>query len=187
MSLCLKQIDESIEFMDKKYDANFCQWIRNEDNCKIVGTNLKKYLSKYRDSEVITVVKWIVKDWTLKSIILLSKKMILEGILSLNGEEYSKRVRVLSGLIYTWNPIFISEFLLASTAEFTKSQKTDFLVCVLNVFDSKKLSEILSQIECRTDPEVKKELAKKFKDSIYSHSGDRWKRTSSMLEAYNLI
>lgn len=187
MALCLKQIDESIDYMDRTYDANFCQWIRNEDNCKIVGNNLKKYFSCYRDSEFITVVKWIVKDWTLKSIILFSKKLILEDLLSLNSEAYAKRVRVLSGLIYTWNPIFISEYLLACSAEFTNSQKTDFLVCVLNVFESKKLSEILTQIECKTDSAIKKELALKFKDSIYSQSGDRWKRTGSMLEAYNLI
>lgn len=187
MPLCLKQIEDSINYMDEKYDANFSEWIRNEDNCKVVGSNLRKYLQRYRDSEFITVVKWIVKDWTLKSIILFSKKLILEDILSLNGEEYAKRIRVISGLVFTWNPIFISEFLLACSAEFTTSQKTDFLVCVLNVFDSKKLSEILSQIECKTDSSVKTELARKFRDTIYGRSGDKWKRTSSMLEAYNII
>ncbi|ELA41135.1 uncharacterized protein VICG_01834 [Vittaforma corneae ATCC 50505] len=187
MPLTLKQIDETILFMDKTYDANFGNWIRNEDNCKIVGCSLKKYLECYRESEFITVLKWIVKDWTLKSIILLSKKLILEDIIGMGIEAYTKRIRVLSGLIFTWNPIFISEFILACTVELTVTQKTDFMVSILNVFDSKKLSEILSQIESKIDVQTKKELVRKFKDSVYLETKDQWKRRGSMLEAYNIM
>lgn len=187
MALTLKQITETINFMDETYDANFGEWIRNEDNCKIVGCNLKKYLENYRESEFITVVKWIVKDWTLKSIILFAKKMVIEDLFLSENELYARKVKILSGLIYTWNPIFTSEFLLACSAELTIAQRTDFIVCVLNVFDNKKLSEILSQIESKIDSKTKKELVKKFKDSIYSPCAHPWKRTHSMLEAYNII
>ncbi len=187
MPLTLKQISETINFMDETYDANFGEWIRNEDNCKIVGCNLKRYIENYRESEFITVVKWIVKDWTLKSIILFSKKMILEDLDNSNLELYARKVKILSGLIFTWNPIFTSEFLLACSSELSTSQRTDFMVGVLNVFDNKKLSEILSQIESKIDLQTKKELVKKFKDSIYNNGPDQWKRTSSMLESYNIM
>ena len=82
MALCLKKIEQSINLMDETFDANFGDWIRNEDNCKIVGSNLKRYIEKYKISDFITVVKWIVKDWTLKSIILFSKKLIVDDLLS---------------------------------------------------------------------------------------------------------
>lgn len=187
MPLKLKQIEDTIIYMDETYDANFGNWIRNEDNCKIVGCNLKRYVDSYRESEFITVLKWVVKDWTLRSIILLSKKLILEDLVGMGEEAYAKRVRILSGLVYTWNPIFIAEFLLAGTAELTVAQKTDFMVHLLGVFDSKKLSEILSQLESKIDVQTKRELVRKFKDSIYMDVKDEWKRRNSMLEAYNIM
>lgn len=187
MALTIKQISETIRFMDETYDANFEEWIKNEDNCKIVGCNLKKYIESYRESEFITVVKWIVKEWTLKSIILFAKKMIVDDLCSISAELYARKAKILSGLIYTWSPIFTCEFLLSCTNELTISQQTDFIVCVLNVFDSKKLSEILSQIEGKVDVQTKKELIRKFKGPIYSISKDQWKRTSSMLESYNIM
>lgn len=187
MPLTLKQISETIGYMDETYDANFEEWIKNEDNCKIVGCNLKRYIESYRESEFITVIKWIVKDWTLKSIILFAKKMIIEDLCASTEELYIRKTKVISGLVYTWNPIFTSEFLIACTTDLTSSQRTDFLVCVLNVFDSQKLSEILSQLESKIDSSSKRELVKKFKDSIYKVTTDQWKRTNSMLESYNIM
>lgn len=187
MPLTLKQIDDTIQYMDDAYDANFGNWIRNEDNCKIVGSNLRRYLDCYRESEFITVLKWIVKDWTLRSIIILAKKLIMDEIVGMSTEAYTSRVRVLSGLVYTWNPIFISEFLLASTAELTVTQKTDFMAHILGVFDSKKLGEILSQIETKIDVVTKRELVKKFKESIYIATKDQLERRNSMLEAYRIM
>jgi hypothetical protein len=187
MPLTLKQISETIGFMDETYDANFEEWIKNEDNCKIVGCNLKKYIESYRESEFITVVKWIVKDWTLKSIIIFSKKMIIEDLHVSNPEMYARKVKILSGLIYTWSPIFTSEFLIACTAELTTTQRIDFMVSSLSVFDSKKLAEILSQLENKLDTQSKNDLVKKFKDSIYNTNNNPWKRTGSMMESYNIM
>lgn len=209
MALCLKKIETSVSAMDETYDANFGEWIRNEDNCKIVGSNLKRYVDKYKVSDFITVVKWIVKDWTLKSIILFSKKLIIDGLASramdkgsiqnrtstenLHGEsytdteEYTRRIKILSGFIYTWNPIFISEFLMASTADFPLEIKAEFYIGILDAFENKKLSDILSQIEEKTDQELKDLLAKKFKDDIYRLTDDKWKRTNSLIDAFNLI
>lgn len=183
MPLSIKQIDETISYMDETYDANFGSWIRNEDNCKIVGTNLKKYLNSYRESEFITVLKWVVRDWTLRSIILLSKKLIMEDI----SEYYQRKIRILSGLVYTWNPIFVSEFILAVSMEIPLEQRIELMVSVLNVFESRKLSEILSQIEDKVDSRIRKELFKKFKEGVYLVTKDEWKRRNSMLEAFNAM
>ncbi|KAM0680499.1 hypothetical protein GINT2_001187 [Glugoides intestinalis] len=187
MPLTIKQISETINYMDDTYDANFGNWIRNEDNSKIVGSNLKRYIDNYRESETITVIKWIVKDWTLRSIILLARKLIMEDIVGMSAEAYTKRIRILSGLVYTWNPIFISEFLLASTSEMTVAQKTEFMAGILGVFESKKLGEVLSQLEAKIDGPTKKELIKKFKETIYIATNDQLKRRSSMLEAYRIM
>ena len=187
MALCLKKIEKSISQMDEMYDANFGEWIRNEDNCKIVGSNLKRYIEKYKISEFITVVKWIVKDWTLKSIILFSKKLILDDLFTKTSEEYTRRIKIISGFIYTWNPIFISEFLMATAVDLTIEKRADFFVGIMSVFETKKLSEILSQIEGKTDQEMKNVLVKRFKDSIYQPTNDKWKRTSSLVDAFNLI
>lgn len=164
MPLTLKQITETINFMDETYDANFEEWIKNEDNCKIVGCNLKKYIESYRESDFIIVVKWIVKDWTLKSIIIFSKKMIIEDLHVSSPELYTRKVKILSGLIYTWSPIFTSEFLIACTTELTTTQRIDFMASALSVFDSKKLAEILSQLESKLDAQSKKDQLRENSD-----------------------
>lgn len=187
MTLCLKKIEKTVNMMDETYDANFGEWIRNEDNCKIVGQNLRRYISNYKTSEFIVVVKWIVKDWTLKSIILFSKKLILDSLFDYSGEEYARRIQIVSGFIYTWNPIFIAEFLLATTMQMEVNQRVDIVARLLSVFEIKKLSEILSQIEGKTDQETKDLLVKKFAGAIYKHTGNTWERTNSLVDAFNLI
>lgn len=186
MPLSLKQIEDTINFMDSTYDANFGNWIRNEDNCKIVAGNLKKYIECYRESEFITVLKWIVKEWTLRSIIVLTKKLFIEDLGAVTPEDYTRRIRILSGLVFTWSPLFISEFLLANTVEMRPIPRTDFMAGVLNVFDSAKLGDILGQIKGKMNVETQTELVKKLRRSVYLPTRDEWKRRSSMLEAYNI-
>ena len=187
MPLSLRKITQTIRYMDETYDANFEDWIKNEDNCKIVGSNLKKYIEMYRESEFIVVIKWIVKEWTLKSIIIFAKKMIIEDLATINTELYTRKAKILSGLIYTWNPIFTAEFLISCTNELTVTQRARFIISVLNVFDSRKLSEILSQLESKVDPETKTEIVKNFKTPIYNSGEDRWKRTTSMVDSFNIM
>lgn len=186
MGLCLKKIEQTINLMDETYDANFGAWIKNEENCKVVGLNLKKYIEKYKTSDFITVVKWVVKDWTLKSIILFSRKLIIDDLQGRTSEEYITRIKILSGLVYTWNPIFIAEFLLATSTELTVDKRAEYFVEMLQVFESKKLAEILTQIENKTEEEVRNELVKRFKEGIYKNTKDQWKRTGSLLDAYKL-
>ena len=80
MTKTLESIEESIRLMDSIYDANFGEWIRNEQNCKVVGQNIKKYIGKYDDSDFIMVIKWIVKEWTLKGIMQFTKKFITDDL-----------------------------------------------------------------------------------------------------------
>ncbi|KAI4291760.1 hypothetical protein PAPHI01_1034 [Pancytospora philotis] len=187
MALCLEEIEKSVSMMDDAYDANFGEWIRNEDNCKIVGANLKRYIDKYRASEFIVVVKWIVKDWTLKSIILFSKKLVVDDIFSHAPEEHARRVQIVSGFIYTWNPIFVAEFLLAVTMQMDTRQRVDLVSRLLNAFEPRKLSEILAQIEGKTDQETKELLVKEFASTIYKQTSTKWERTNSLVNAFNLI
>ncbi|KAI5169183.1 hypothetical protein PAEPH01_0511 [Pancytospora epiphaga] len=187
MGFCLKRIEQSINVMDAKYDANFGDWIRNEDNCKIVGFNLKRYIEKYKISEFITVIKWVIKDWTLKSIILFARKLVVDDLFSVSIDGYMRRVRIVSGFIYTWNPIFISEFLLAITVEMPIDRRAGFYADVLCSFEPKKLAEILSQIEGKLDGPMKNKLMSLFGDDIYGKGANRLKYTKSIVDAFNLI
>lgn len=193
MGLCLEEIERSICHMDETYDANFGEWIRNQDNARVVAYNMKKYVDSYKTSDFIVVVKWIVKDWTLKSIIIFSKKMLAEDIkaLSLKGgredqERYYRRTRILSGLIYTWNPVFITEFVVSTTRTFSTNEKCKLLNNLLEVFECEKLSEILSQLESKIEHRVWSELVQNFNSESFKRSKQRSRRTVSMLKAYNL-
>ncbi|ADM11447.1 uncharacterized protein Eint_041600 [Encephalitozoon intestinalis ATCC 50506] len=193
MGLCLEKIEKSISYMDDTYDANFGEWIRNEDNARIVAYNMKKYVDNYKTSDFIIVVKWIVKDWTLKSIIIFSKKMLVEDIKVLSfrrteedKEKYNKRVRIISGLIFTWNPVFITEFMVSITRSFAANEKSRLLISLLEAFEPRKLSEILSQLETKIDQKAWNELFKTFNEEASKKSRPRSKRTASILRAYNL-
>ncbi|KAH9411536.1 hypothetical protein HK407_04g06380 [Ordospora pajunii] len=193
MGLCLDKIEKSIAYMDETYDANFGDWIRNEENARIVAYNMRKYVDIYKPSDFIIVVKWIVKDWTLKSIIIFSKKMLIEDLKVLgfkktdeDKSKYNRRIKIVSGLVYTWNPVFITEFVISITRSFTQNEKCRLLTNVLEIFEPKKISEILSQLQTKIDQWTWNELFKTFNGDSFKASRQRIKRTASMLRAYNI-
>ncbi|EEQ81739.1 hypothetical protein NCER_101709 [Vairimorpha ceranae BRL01] len=186
--LSLEQIEKSILFMDETYDANFGEWIRNEDNCRIIAYNMKKYIDKYSVSNMIVVIKWIVKDWTLKSIIIFTKKMLFEDIKNfifkesdLERKKFHNRIKIVSGLIYTWNSLFISEFIIATTKIFSIEEKSYLLKMMLESFDQKKFSEIMEHLDNKMEFSVKNELS-----NICGTKKRRPKRSRSIIEAYNV-
>lgn len=193
MGLCLEKIEKSIRHMDETYDANFGEWIRNEENARVVAYNMKKYIDNYKTSDFIVVVKWIVKDWTLKSIIIFSKKMLMEDIKALSfknqkdeEDRYYRRVEILSGLIFTWNPVFITEFIISTTRVFSTNEKCKLLTSLLEAFEPRKLSEILSQLESKIEQRVWNELLRSSNGEPSRKPKHKSKRTVSVLEAYNL-
>jgi hypothetical protein len=193
MRLTLEQIEKSVGHMDETYDANFGEWIRNEDNARIVAYNMRKYVDAYKTSDFIVVIKWIVKDWTLKSIIVFAKKMLMEDLKSLSSargdaerERYMRRTAMLSGLIFTWNPIFITEFVISTTRGLSSSEKCKLLTNLLGVFEEGKLSDTLSQLESKLEPKVHNELTRTLTNDTLRRTRIRGRRTVSMLKAYNL-
>ncbi|EQB61923.1 protein with wd40 repeat [Vairimorpha apis BRL 01] len=178
--LTLEKIENSINFMDDTYDANFGEWIRNEDNCRIVAYNMKKYVNKYSTSNMIVAIKWIVKDWTLKSIIIFTKKMIIEDIKG-DIDNQLEKIKIISGLIYTWNPLFISEFILATTKNFMVDEKIKFLNYMLESFEYKKINEIFKQLDNKLELKVKNEIMVECR-----LKRRRLKRSKSIIEAYNV-
>ena len=186
MALTTTRIESTVNSMDEIYDANFGEWIRNEENCKVVGTNLKKYLGEYKASSFITVVKWIVKDWTLRSIILFSRKLIIDDLMSLSTGAYIERIKILSGFIFTWNPIFIAEFLQATSMEFPLVRRADYYTDILSCFEEKKLSEILAHIEVKCDEELKSLIIRRVKQGVYKPGKCKWQKTCSLVDAFNL-
>ncbi|ORE00176.1 hypothetical protein A0H76_2059 [Hepatospora eriocheir] len=184
-------IEHSVTKMDNEYGANFMEWIKNEQNCKLIGSHLKKYINLYRESKTITTIKWISADWTLRSIILLSRVLLLDPPKSLNEcdhTKYKKSVpRIMFGCIYTWNPIFIGEYLLSVTSSLNNSEKSEILYQILNEFNSDKLKAILTVLDKKCNKELKILLLNKFKNRIYMNNTDKWERTDSFLDAMKFL
>lgn len=216
-SITMETIEESISAMDSIYDANFGDWIRNEANCKTVASNIKKYLNVYKSSEFIMVIKWIVKDWTLKSIInlmrsLITDELFLEGVVLENPCGYDSiypnmckentceqmdsvqniknttnktsrtnfeyKLNIVSGVIYTWNSLFIAEFVLTTSMHYTPEQKAEYFYNVLECFGKQKMSEILLQMEAKLDAQTKEKVIDRF-----TRGGEKRRRTGSILDA----
>ncbi|KAG0437886.1 hypothetical protein DMUE_3424 [Dictyocoela muelleri] len=98
MVLSLDDFENRIYNMDSKYDANFGDWIRNEDNARIVGYHLRKYIDDYSTEDFIVALKWIVKDWTLRNIIVLVQKMIFEDFESMKDDDFVRLIEQSEGI-----------------------------------------------------------------------------------------
>ncbi|TBT99710.1 hypothetical protein CWI38_1401p0030 [Hamiltosporidium tvaerminnensis] len=164
MVLHNSDIDNTVCHMDETYDANFGEWIRNEENARIVGCNLKKYINEYQIADFVVVLKWIVKDWTLRSIIVLVKKMIVDDLYRSSKTEYKRRIQLIKELICTWNPIFICEFILSVTKNFTVSEKVKFITHLLSSIEKQKSTDIIYHLIDKLDPKVKNMIRRTLVD-----------------------
>lgn len=158
--LTFTRITSSVKQMDETYDANFGEWIKNEENAKIIGFKLRIYVNEYDKSKLIIVVKWIVKDWTLRSIISLIKKMLIDVLIEKRIID-KKIVSIIAGLVYTWNVIFIGEFLLAIFKMLDKVEfKIKFVGMLLKDFDKDKINELLNHIKPKVDEKIAESILK---------------------------
>lgn len=164
--------------MDDTYDANFGEWIKNEENAKIVGFNLRKYINEYDTGKLIVVVKWVVKDWTLRSIISLIKRMLIDEVVNRNNVS-KKRIAVIAGLIYTWNVMFIGEFLLAVFKMFDNvEQRIEFVEELLKDFEKEKIEELVKHVGTKIDGRIRA--------SILQMKGARKTRSKKIMETYRI-
>ncbi|KAM0674549.1 hypothetical protein GVAV_002167 [Gurleya vavrai] len=146
----ISDIENTVNFMDTTYDANFGEWIRNEENARIVAHNLKKYVCKYPNEEFITVLKYIVRDWTLRSIIILIKKIF--------DKKFLDNTEILQGLVYTWNSVFIAEFLMSIMKNLEIQDKIKFLRDFFIVFEYEKVYEIMAHMDGKIESKVKEAM-----------------------------
>lgn len=159
MVLKLNDIEITISRMDGHYDANFGTWIRNEKNAAMIGHHLSKYIDDYQSCDFIVVLKWIVRSWTLRSIIILTRNM-LEDIKFLSNsrkkeaKQFRSRISILAGLIYTWNALFISEFFLSFMKNFCESEKCKLVANVFFYFEKEKINEVACGMEKKIERRV---------------------------------
>merc|ERR1712003_45773 len=154
MSLTLEKIEKSINAMDNTYDANFGDWIRNEDNCKIISHHLKKYTLEYPSHDFVVVLKWTVKDWTLRSIIILCKMMIVADI----ETAFDRKMEILQGLIFTWHPAFVAEFILSTSKMIRSTLKASYCSRLLEDFESDRVKIIIAEMGDKIDSELKESV-----------------------------
>lgn len=167
MVLELNDVEITICKMDNHYNANFGSWIRNERNAAIIGHHLKKYIDDYNPCDFIVVLKWIVRSWTLRSIIIVAKSMFSDDIQSMSNSRKSEmypyfknRICVLSGLVFTWNNYFVAEFLSAFSRGMDISQKCKLLLSVLSYFDDEKKKALIALLDERAEKKLSNVLAR---------------------------
>lgn len=187
MVLKLSDIELTITRMDAHYDANFGTWIRNEKNAALIGHHLSKYIDDYQCCDFIVVLKWIVRSWTLRSIIILSKNM-LEDVKYLNNSRkkgnkaFKTRIVILTGLVYTWNSLFVSEFFISFLKNLSYGQKCKILTNVFFYFDREKTKEVLESMKYKIDKEITDRLTKI--DSYLSRKNIRKEMKKGLEEAF---
>lgn len=180
MKLTLDQIEFVIKSMDQNYDANFGEWIRNEENCKIIAYHLKRYILEYPIEDFVVVFKWIVKDWTLRSIIILSKLMVVTDL----NQEYDRKIEILQGLIHTWHPAFIAEFIISTSKILAEPTKKIYIRELLENFEKNKVETILKEIGDKMDNDVKNSVLSE-RDTNQSKSKNSKKK--KLLDAFNIL
>ncbi|KAF7701705.1 hypothetical protein CDIK_0583 [Cucumispora dikerogammari] len=147
--LTIEKVEESIILMDSKYEANFGEWIQNSVNCKTIGTHLRQYIQEYSLEDNVIVLKWIVRKWTLKSIVNLCTNLLVEKDENCNTKLSLKKIAVCQGIIFTWNTDFITEFVnaVAGNLSYSQSLMLRFYANIFSAFDDEKFKEILGYLK----------------------------------------
>lgn len=106
-----KDVENSILTMDKDYEANFGDWIRNEQNSETVGVCLRNHMEGHSIEDAKVVIKWITKNWTLNSIIFLFIGLLNEPFQH-NIKLSVKKMVISQRIALEWNVEFICVFLI---------------------------------------------------------------------------
>lgn len=154
--LTIEKVEQSIEFMDLKYEANFGDWIQNEINSKTIGIYFRNYVKDNSIHDLVIVLKWIVKKWTLKSIINLCTNILMENG---NSNIYLslKKINICQGVIYTWNSEFCSEFVYCLSKNLKQIIKLRFFANIFSNFSDEKVNDIIILLK---EKKVSKEIIK---------------------------
>lgn len=180
MSLTLEKIEKVIASMDQDYDANFGEWIRNEVNAKIVAHHLKKYILEYPIHDFVIVLKWVVKDWTLRSIIILTKIMIINDI----DDSFDTKITILHGLIHTWHSAFISEFIISTSKMINETLRKIYMQRLLIDFEKERAELILKEIGDKMEHSVKETVLSEIDTNKTKKMG---KKKKKLYDAFNIL
>ncbi|KAI5151203.1 hypothetical protein ENBRE01_1969 [Enteropsectra breve] len=173
MKPSFSEIEQNIKEMDDKYDANFGEWIKNEENSKIIGYNLRKYIDRYSVAKTTPVVQWIINDWTLRGIILFSERLLSEDLVYKRGKAYAKRISILLSIMLHWNAIFIACFISSISSKLDIDSQTHFYTDILKYFSEPRLRDILVEL----DHYVLKEQIKGIQKRLVKQRGKLSKKT----------
>lgn len=186
----MEDIDNTVREMDDQYDANFGEWVRNEDNLKVVALNLKRYIKEYSEELIVEVIGWIVRHWRIRSTSHLLKELLIfdlfqeinkfkeevkeralhHALLADRDEEkkrilsfFDMKIRIIRRVMEGWNSLFISEFISSSLLEFSKEEGKIFLLRFMREFKHKEIAEILMKTDTGVDWELKVRILKNSK------------------------
>ena len=148
-------VERNLRVMDQQNEANFTDWIRNEQNLTLSLPHLKRVMFDYEIDRIINGLRWLIYEWKLASIATAIKYLLIDDIwtmlkhnptdfdyahyLSVAGQCYSitktdfrNRIRIIMALIDGWNFEHVRElFNFLCTASCISTSQSAFLLQAL--------------------------------------------------------
>jgi hypothetical protein len=157
-------VERNLRFMDQQNDANFTEWIRNEQNLGLSLPHLKRVMFDYGIDRIINGLKWLIYEWRLASIATTIKYLLIDDLwlnanphptdfdlahyLSVAGRcysvskaEFKNRVRIIMALVDGWNFEHVRELFhfICTASCITTGQSTFLLQALLLAFPEASL------------------------------------------------
>jgi hypothetical protein len=148
-------IQASIDYMDAKYCAVFSTWVRNQQNLPVIIQNLTRISQEYEISKIVTMLRWLTKEWRLKSTLIAVNSITRTWT---NELDLAELVRGLGG---RWKTPYISELIVAILLRWKESsatnfvRKTIFLQSVMSGWDFAQITNVFIYLEDSLEWSVK--------------------------------
>lgn len=164
------EIETTVREMDREYDANFGDWVRNQENVGLISANIKKYVQEYTEETFAEVLRWITKKWHAVQQVALLKKLfhdeLFEENTSDNFQLLRKKLGILKNVMSNWSALQVSELLTEFLRDMKKDDKKIFLTEILQDYDQQKITEIFIRIDNLIDWSLKLSIIKQKKQQI---------------------
>eukprot|EP00126_Sphaerothecum_destruens_P000841 Sdes_comp11234_c0_seq1m2732 len=141
-------VDTVMRRMDAIHDSKFCEWIRNEENCSLIGVHLNRIASSFNVRRVANGLRWVTLNWTTAGVTKLLQAVTKGWAISPTGELVNYVTADWSLKPYT--ELVIREFVKPLTA----SESARFVHTVTEDWDIEAVSELVSILgrELNWDP-----------------------------------
>ena len=200
-----QEVSSVLKEMDKKYNAVFCTWVRNETNLAAIVSHFVRVANEQPLEQIIHAMQWIIVGWKLRSIIYLVMNVTAKWE---SPHEIGLLVKHLGN---NWKPKFMAELIVYvvdrwpvscesadETAIMTAESKCrlTFLSTVVRGWSFSQISRIFNLTEGKISWHIKAQIFKWFQNNsiagLYGISSDlekamnRYTSTSRLSDALDI-